>query len=511
MTDLSMSGADAKKDSSAVESTSPGYDRMAETHWNLISALEGGTPGMREASTKDAAFYLPQLEKEDDADWYKRLNVSYLHPGFTKGVSRVAAKPFGKKLVVQGLDTLDARLQAMVENVDGFGKTLHALARELMEDGWSRGLFHVGVDLPKKAEIDSRKGELSIRPRIFRIKPQDLFAWPYRITEEGEVILEQIRFMETSTDVEGFAVEETSRIRVWNSDSTWSLWELRRGKWEEIVAPTPWNYTGGIPLVTGYFSQTGFMEAESPFADVAWMNLAHWQSSSRQRWMLDFARTPFLFGSGFQKKEGNATFVVAANKLNTASNPQADIRVIEHKGTAIGAGQADLDDLERRMDEATLKPMQQKSGTPTAAARWLDEASVQCDAQACVMEVESVLTRAIQMAGAWILEAVSDEVQVKLPGDMLLRRSSDDIPHIQTARDNRDIDRQTYLEEFNDRGMFRDGRTVEDIEERLAEEQPDDDDALAGAGADALAARRAAEDSTEIVDQERRQAATNGR
>jgi len=488
---------------SKIDSVAPGYQRMADTHWDLITALEGGTPAMRQASRKGGggaywvglpgaggdADFLPALEKEEPADWEKRLQMTFLHPGFSKGVTRISAKPFGKKLVVHEEEKLDPRLRALIDDTDGQGKSLHALARELMQDGWSRGLFHIGVDLPRPSKAaTSRQDELTLKPRIFRIKPVNLINWPHEIDSNGNIKLQQIRFRENATVVDRWDMKEVERIRVWNADRTWSIHEKRKTgeseeseRWEEVDGGAL-TFPDGIPLITRYFNQTGFMEAESPFADVAWLNLAHWQSSSRQRWYLDFARFSFLFGRGIGKNEMQGKVVLSPQTLLTAQNPQAELMVVEHQGHAIESGQNDLDDLERRMDEASLKPMQTKGGTPTAAARWLDEASVSCDAAACVMEVETALTDALHMAGRWIGKVVPDEVEVKLPGDVLMRRNAEDMEHVFGAYDRGAMDDLTLLQEMQDRGIVGDRISPEEILKRMAEQKPDSDATLEGVG-----------------------------
>ncbi len=478
------------KDDDVVQSTAPGYDRMAAL-WRLINALKSGTEGMRDQAgaqhgNQDPNEFLPRQPKEPLDEYRRRVAMSYLHPGFTGAVNRISSKAFAEKVVVQNQESLSPRLQEMLTNTDGRGKTIHSLGRELVQDGWERGLFHLGVDMPRKVSAPtSRSGptrldELNMMPRMLRIEPDRLFNWPHTIDEEGHVHLQSVRFSEVGTVLRGsYVMKEVQRIRVWNSNGTWELHEQVEGAKRQdefrMISSGTFSYGEGIPLVTGYFNQVGFMEAVSPFMHVAWLNLAHWQSSSRQRYLLEFARLPFLFGSGWSKREREQGVTVSANKANLTESKEAKLSVIEHEGAAIQAGQKDLDDLERRMDTEGLRPMETKGGAPTAAARWLSEAGVQSDAQSNVREVEDRLTDGIRMAGVWIGEKVPEDVRVKIPADMLIRRAAEDMPTILEAHSQGALDAEEVLIEMKERGILRESADVQAILKRIEEQGPDEE------------------------------------
>ena len=104
---------------------------------------------------------------------------------------------------------------------------------------------------------------------------------------------------------------------------------------------------GQVPLITFNVAPNGFMRCRPPLIDLAWLNLAHWQSSSDQRHILHVARVPILFGRALQAGEG--AIEVGPNRLILADDPAADLRFVEHSGAAIAAGRQDLIDLEDRM------------------------------------------------------------------------------------------------------------------------------------------------------------------
>ena len=59
----------------------------------------------------------------------------------------------------------------------------------------------------------------------------------------------------------------------------------------------------------------GFMTAHPPLMDLAWLNLAHWQSASDQRHILHVARVPILFGRNLTLPEDG--LALGPNRLAT--------------------------------------------------------------------------------------------------------------------------------------------------------------------------------------------------
>jgi hypothetical protein len=129
---------------------------------------------------------------------------------------------------------------------------------------------------------------------------------------------------------------------------------------------------GQVPLISMNTAPTGFMQARPPLIDLAWLNLAHWQSSSDQRHILHVARVPILFARALQIAEGKLE--IGPNRLVLADDPAADLRFVEHSGAAIAAGRQDLVDLEDRMAVLGLEMLSRQSGDATATARALDAA-----------------------------------------------------------------------------------------------------------------------------------------
>ena len=108
------------------------------------------------------------------------------------------------------------------------------------------------------------------------------------------------------------------------------------------------------------------MQATPPLMDLAWMNLAHWQSYSDQRSILRFVRIALLFVAGLDDEEMEKPITIGANRTFRSKNPNAKMEYVEHTGKGVEAGQEDLNKIEGRMQTLGLRPYTSRPGTVTA-------------------------------------------------------------------------------------------------------------------------------------------------
>ena len=156
------------------------------------------------------------------------------------------------------------------------------------------------------------------------------------------------------------------------------------------------------------------MTAHPPLMDLAWLNLAHWQSASDQRHILHVARVPILFGRNLTLPEDG--LALGPNRIVTGEGESADLRFVEHSGAAIAAGRQDLIDLEDRMAVMGLDLMTRRGGTgsTTATARAIDAAENSTSLLGLIHAVEEGLTTAFGYMADWLGVPRDDAVQVIL-------------------------------------------------------------------------------------------------
>lgn len=450
--------------------------------WELPNALMGGTRSMRLAGRK----YLPQETAELDPAYHNRLQRSFLLNAYRDAVDSTAGKPFTRDIVIS--ESTAQELKDICKDIDLRGQTLTQFAAGLMKHGWHYGLAHFMVDYPVVTTIPTILQERTdgLRPFFVQICPEDVLGWrSARIN--GTETLTQLRIREDTVEPSGqFGDQVVCRIRVWSlhfvADETASpgqttsivprvTWVLYRKSGQVWGIEDDGSITlDRIPFVTFYVARTGFMTADPPLEDLAWVNQAHWQSASDQRNILRFARCATLFGAGIDPSELTGTQPIGANIAIFAKDPQARMQMVEHSGAAIGAGHTDLEALKEEMVVVGLQPQLRRTGEPTATAVALDTATSDSPLVASTRHLEQALELGLEWAARW-MEIETDKTGVDITEDFGLSiRGSRDIEQLLQMRSSRDISRTTLFEELRRRGVLPDRFDTKKEEELLANE-----------------------------------------
>lgn len=446
----------------------------AEEHWPLIHDLLGGTLAMRKAEKT----WLPQEEAETPKSYAARLDRSVLYNGFKKALRDIASRPFAKPATIKfEIEGEDEFLAGIADNIDGKGSNLTSFARELMEDGATYGVAHTLTDFPTTEATSNRATEKKsgVRAYIRRIAPPDLIGWKTRQDESGKTIVTEARIREekvvTNEDYEQ-AVKRRVRLI---TETEWKVYELdakegEDGEWKVVEEGK--NTLGRVPLSTAYFERAGVLVGRPPLEDLAWVNLMHWQSQSDQRNILRLARFGVFFMKGVRDEEVKK-IVLGPSNLVHSKNPDADMKVVEHSGAAIGAGEKDLERLEARMETLGMAPFVQSTADQTATARSLDETSRQSQVQAWIRELELTLERAIVLAAEWQKQTIPG-FSVAIFSEFATTLSADrDVNALIQMRQDGELSRKTFFAELIRRGILSDSLDMDEEAEALDEESAD--------------------------------------
>lgn len=439
--------------------------------WELLHDLCGGTQSMRYAGKR----WLPQEPNEEEKQYQNRLERSFLYNAFKDTIDKIVAKPFSRPVQITE-DKVPEQLSEIAEDVDRTGKDLTSFLREVFEAGTMYGLTHVLVDFPSietQAPLTlADEKNLGVRPVFVHVKPPQLIAWQTAYSPLGIEELASIRYKECRIEPDGeFGEKEVTYIRqytktewvVYKSDDKGDFVEHARG---------PHTF-GRVPLFTVYFNRTGFMTADPPLEDLAWMNLVHWQSYSDQRNILRFARVGLLFLKGLTPEEVEAGIVIGPGRVIRTRSEVADMKYVEHGGTAIEAGERDLKTIEDRMEALGNQPLMSRTGDQTATGQAIDEARTQADIKAWVRVTEK-FGRQLYLAGAeWVKVELDDAFAVDLNDDFGAGfRGAEDMPHLLTMRTGGNLSQETFLRETKRRGIISDEVDVEQEMQRIEEEGP---------------------------------------
>lgn len=353
----------------------------------LPRALRLGTKAMRESQA-----FTPQSPGESEAAYRLRLQRSFLLGAYEDICDSLSSHVFSGGIKVEPPDVavedasarhtaeaqdelqdaeLDEMVQAWLADMDLQGTSLEEMLLSAFDEGTDCGLVHALVDYPEVPEVPTRAEEIAIgaRPYVTLIRGDDVIQIDHRRVL-GRDRLIRIHIQGVERVVSGYAETFARRIRVYHSgdpnvEDTGSQ-SARWARWEEYVAddedrlPESPQKSGfmiphvDIPIETWYLRRSGFMQGRPAMQRVAEKNAEHWQSASHQRYALDFARFVQIFRKGFKK--GDGAVKVGASVVHDASAPDADMRVIETTGAALGAGRQHLEDCKAELQTMALEP-----------------------------------------------------------------------------------------------------------------------------------------------------------
>jgi hypothetical protein len=477
-----------------------------EARWKLLHDLQGGTEAMRKAATE----WLPREEAESDLSYRARLGRSFLYGAFSDTVTKLRAKPFSRFVDVAGRDDLEPMLQLIEDDADNGRTSLTQFASAMFEDAIVHGLTHVMVDFApttgQQTLLEERERQL--HPYFVHVKAEQMIGWQYEVDPAtSKHVLTQVRIRTTRTENDGkWGQKSVVYIHVWTPEVV-EVWREEQNDFALVEVKA--HSFGAIPLYTCYFEQTGYMVADPPLEDLAWLNLEHWQSSSEQRNVLHIARVPILYERGAVASTGpdgkprGASIVISTTKARqtTRTPAEADLQWVEVGGKSIEAGAQDLAKIEERMQVLGMQPLVE-SAARTATEVGTAEARTHSSIKAWISSLNDALFEAYYMAAKWIAAELPTEFAVQVWDKFELEARSDaDMMHLLQMRASGDISQKRLLLEAKRRGKFGDDF---DVEEELEATQDQEMPTAPSASDLALIARvrreEAAEEAAEEVE-----------
>lgn len=447
--------------STSVQDTTAAVDLM-RPDWALVAALLGGTRAMRAAGQT----YLPKWPKEEDAAYRTRLSVSVLFPAYQRTIQTLAGKPFSRPITVG--EDVPTRFGPWLKDIDLQGRNLDTFASDVLQTALGYGLAGILIDYPPALGVRTQAQEQAagLRPYWVEVKPQQILGWrAARINGFWQLL--QLRLAEVVEEPDGaFGVTMVEQVRV-----------LEIGKWATYRASDSgaWVlYEQGvttlkrIPFVPVYGGRTGFMTAVPPLVEVAHLNVAHWQSASDQQNILHVARVPILTVTGIEDEQWTMTVgASSAIKLPTDSKMQ----FVEHTGSAIEAGVADLDKLEERMRQAGAELLVIAPGRITATQIQTENAVGMCVLQRITQGFEDALDMALQITADWVGESSGGHVTVFNDyGAASLQEASAQL--LLTTNQAGKLSDETLHSEYQRRGILSADVSWEDEQARIEQQGP---------------------------------------
>jgi hypothetical protein len=418
----------------------------------MIRALLGGTAAMRLAGTA----YLPREAAESELSYQQRLNRSFLFNGYAKTVRDMTSKVFSVPIVIG--EDVPQTLAEWLENVDLSGQNLDVFANQAFFDSLNEGIGYILTDMTPAPATNGRpltQAETAgRRPWMAYIPRSRVLGWRREIME-GHETLTQFRYRDDTEEPDGlWGTKIVPQVRVYNRDGSNVTWQLYRkdnkGNWSLHEEGTV--TIGVIPVAPIYINRTGFFDGAPPLADLAEINVAHWQSQSDQRTILHVARVPILFGSGMPVD--GAPIEIGAGRMVRSEKPDGRLVYVEHTGAAINSGRQDLKDLEFQMQTMGLELLIPKPGGQTATGEAIDQARMNTPLAFMALALQDALEASLAHMAAFG-ELGDDGGSLNVNTDFgISPDSANDMKTLFDAVNVKAITRTTYVSELKRRRIL---------------------------------------------------------
>lgn len=371
------------------------------TCWPMITTLLGGTAAMRQAGKT----YLPQWPNEDEGFYKNRKDTATLFPAFSRTVEVLSGKPFSRP--IQAGEDVPAEILAMFEDIDLQGTNMHSFVANVCESALGYGIAGILVDYPHSEGVKTIAEEkaLGLRPYFVKIEGNCLLDFKSKRVNGYEVFT-QLRFVEMVSEETENEFKEVliEQVRVLDIGE----WRTYRKKRNDTKGVDEWTLheegktsLDKIPFVPIYGEKIGFMQSRPPMAELAYLNVEHWQSKSDQQTILHVARVPVLFGRRLGLADDESITIGAACAV-LSEDTDSDLKYVEHTGKAIEAGRTDLQDLKDMMLQIGAELLVMKPGRVTVAQTMAEDESGTCALQRIVADLNDAVNQALQLLADWI-------------------------------------------------------------------------------------------------------------
>lgn len=463
--------------------------------WSRINDIRAGIDKIREATTK----YLPKYEAETLSDYKRRLEATPWRPEWVDAHRNLCSKPFTKEVTLE--EGAPAPIEALTEDIDGQGNSLHVFARELFKDAVALGLAGLLVDYPTMAPnltlYDERAS--GARPYWCLIKADQIIDYK-TVSVGGRQVTDKLRIKgcdirpDPADEFKEIAVEWVRYFKYNNGAPTWQHWELRETD-NGVNNPkkNTWVVVGEgaltlpeIPFVALFTGERmgGHYRVKPAFNDLAVMQIELYQAQSRTVEIMTYAGSPMLKGTGMRPPEPTrdadgveqpASQLTVGPKTILFAPPamegvQPDWDFIEPAAANITAvGEYDVR-IQEDMRRLALQPLTPKSGNMTATGAAIEGAKAHSAVEVWASLLKDALEQAFTYTCNWL--GLSETVEVDVHTDFGVELTgSEQVPVLIQAANTSLISKETARAELRRRGILGPNFDEEEEQELLAGEQ----------------------------------------
>ena len=329
----------------------------------IVRDLLGGTRRMRECG----ATYLPCFSLMPP-DMHKNvIEKATLYPALSETLKAMTGRVF-----FRGVDTgnVQEQVAALLGDMDLRHHDIHTLAADWFEDALAFGVSYMLVDYQNAPAARTRQDDaaLGLRPYCVPIKNSQVLGWKTAMVN-GRETLSEFRFIQEWLDENGNEIRQITKWeigRVSTYRQTPSGWQQH----SETGVSANGKPLNRIPIVALQLEAVGLLGGRPPLADLAYLNVKHWQAQADYDNLVHYVSQPLLVGTGFELAGRDEVFQTGNNLITLPEN--ATLRYVEHGGSAIAAAAEKIAKIEADMATAGAKLLQ-KAAMAMTESQAIDE------------------------------------------------------------------------------------------------------------------------------------------
>tara|TARA_R100001443_G_scaffold81742_1_gene88718 strand:- start:2411 stop:3847 length:1437 start_codon:yes stop_codon:yes gene_type:complete len=356
-----------------------------EPHWGLIETLLGGTYKIRKGHRK----FLPQEPRELDEAYDNRLQRSVLAPYYIR-LERMLAGMLTRKPV--RLDDVSDVIREQLFDVDLQGNDLQTWLFQASRICIRYGHVGVLVDAPASGENG--------RPYYVSYTPRDILGWRTEL-KDGKQELTQLRLQEKIVVPYGFYGEkQVEQVRVLTPGAFEIHQKDQQGDFKVVEEGR--TSLSEIPFSVAYSNRMGVLESIPPLADIAELNLQHYQVQSDLSNQLHISAVPMLAIFGFPQSAEE----ISAGPGEALALPEgASAQYIEPAGNSYDAQFRRLEQIASQINELGLAAvLGSKLVGETAEAKRIDRSQGDSTMMVVAQQMQDMIDNCLRFHAEYMQE-----------------------------------------------------------------------------------------------------------
>ena len=357
-----------------------------EPHWGLIEHLLGGTYKIRKGHRK----FLPQEPRELDEAYDNRLQRSVLAPYYVR-LERMLAGMLTRKPV--RLDDVPDQIREQLFDVDLQGNDLQTWLYNTSRICIRYGHVGVLVDAPKSGDTG--------RPYWITYTPKDILGFRTELSG-GAQKLSQLRLFEKVVVPDGlYGEKQVEQVRVLTPGAFEIFQKDQKGDFRVVDEGT--TSLSQIPFSVAYSNRIGVLESFPPLADIAELNLQHYQVQSDLGNQLHISAVPMLALFGFPASAEE----VSAGPGEALSLPEgSSAQYIEPAGNSYDAQFRRLDQIVSQINDLGLAAvMGAKLAAETAESKRIDRSQGDSTMMVVAQQMQDMIDNCLRFHADYLQES----------------------------------------------------------------------------------------------------------